>query len=157
MVQRNWFSDVAECTWATCIQWRQRTNFIALGCISNTIATAWDLGYASAGSEALRAQQWSEGKHCQLFSSSTPLIVACDIREQKSRFPKFTTCTYIPDSACTNARSQARSKSVGHIHQIPVRILSILGKYLERWLKKYQQGWSWKDDFSFSQSAGITL
>ena len=33
LVQWNWFSDVTGCTWVTCIQWCQRTNFIAPGCI----------------------------------------------------------------------------------------------------------------------------
>ena len=33
LVQRNWLSDVTGCTWVTCIQWRQRTNFTAPGCI----------------------------------------------------------------------------------------------------------------------------
>ena len=32
LVQWNWFSDVTGCTWVTCIQWRQRTNFTAPGC-----------------------------------------------------------------------------------------------------------------------------
>ena len=32
LVQWNWFSDVTWCTRDTCIQWRQRTNFTALGC-----------------------------------------------------------------------------------------------------------------------------
>ena len=32
LVQWNWFSDVTWCTWATCIQWRQRTNFTAPDC-----------------------------------------------------------------------------------------------------------------------------
>ena len=31
LVQWNWFSDVTGCTWVTCIQWRQRTNFTAPG------------------------------------------------------------------------------------------------------------------------------
>ena len=32
LVQWNWFSDVAGCTWLTCIQWHQRTNFTAPFC-----------------------------------------------------------------------------------------------------------------------------
>ena len=32
MVQWDWFSEVTGCTWVTCIQWRQRTNFTAIGC-----------------------------------------------------------------------------------------------------------------------------
>ena len=32
LVQWNWFSDITGCTWVTCIQWRQRTNFTAPGC-----------------------------------------------------------------------------------------------------------------------------
>ena len=34
LVQWNWFSVVTGCTWVTCIQWRQRTNFTAPGCIA---------------------------------------------------------------------------------------------------------------------------
>ena len=33
LVQWNWFFDVTECTRVSCIQWRQRTNFTAPGCI----------------------------------------------------------------------------------------------------------------------------
>ena len=33
LVQWTWFSDVSECSWITCIQWRQRTNFTTPGCI----------------------------------------------------------------------------------------------------------------------------
>ena len=33
LVQWNWFFDVTECTWVSCIQWCQRTNFTAPGCI----------------------------------------------------------------------------------------------------------------------------
>ena len=32
LVQWNWFSGITGCTWNSCIQWRQRTNFTALGC-----------------------------------------------------------------------------------------------------------------------------
>ena len=32
LVQWNWFSGVTGCTWNSCIQWRQRTNFTAPGC-----------------------------------------------------------------------------------------------------------------------------
>ena len=34
LVQWNWFSGITECT---CIQWRQRTNFIAPGCMCNAL------------------------------------------------------------------------------------------------------------------------
>ena len=33
LFERHWFSDVTGCAWATCIQWRQRTNFTAPGCM----------------------------------------------------------------------------------------------------------------------------
>ena len=36
LVQWNWFSDITECTWVTCIHWRQRTNFTAPGCMLKT-------------------------------------------------------------------------------------------------------------------------
>ena len=32
LVLWNWFSDVTGCTWITCIQWGQRTDFTAPGC-----------------------------------------------------------------------------------------------------------------------------
>ena len=37
LVQWNWFSDDTVCTWISCIQWRQRTNFTAPGCMCTNI------------------------------------------------------------------------------------------------------------------------
>ena len=37
LVQWNWFSAVTRCTWVVCIQWRQRTNFTAPGCMHSCV------------------------------------------------------------------------------------------------------------------------
>ena len=125
LVQWNWFSDVTGCTWVTCIQWRQRTNFTAPSCIWYTSASVRKLNAYEKFKASQRIHSWVSG--CTKIacirkvgdSQNTKKLV----RTQYSGFTVFAWLCMWRSSRCTETNS-VRKFANASIHNFLCRKVS---------------------------------